>query len=490
MQSDEVSAHLQTVIPLCDLVVGTEEEIHIAGGSTDTIAALRRLRELTPGTLVVKRGPMGCVVFPGGDSGRASRTGSTGPGFPVDVYNILGAGDAFMAGFLRGWIRDEAAGTLLRLRQRVRRAGRVAARLRAGDAELDRAATRSSSTARRRAGCAKTRSWNDCIATRRARATGATWPCSRSIIARSSSTWPRRMARGRPDRRLQETDRGRRAAGCRRVERRRRHPRRSLRRGDISRRHRMRLVGRAAGRAARFAAADVRGGQCAGHAPAHVARRTRRQVPGLHHPDDPPDLREQQLERLRELQAACIATFREFLIEVIPPADMPSDATTVARALEQIYAADVVPDWWKLPPSTQRGVLGRDHAGHPRATIPHCRGVLLLGLEASEEDLQRGFNVAARFPLVKGFAVGRSIFADMAAAWFAGDARGRRSDRRRGAALRAVDRACGRKRARPPRPRSRPHERAIDAAREHEAKWIAAQRQDGAKSVSPPTSVG
>jgi 5-dehydro-2-deoxygluconokinase len=70
------------------------------------------------------------------------------------------------------------------------------------------------------------------------------------------------------------------------------------------------------------------------------------------HPDDPPDLRRQQLDRLRELQAACIATFREFLIEVIPPADMPSDATTVARALEQIYAADVVPDWWKLPPST------------------------------------------------------------------------------------------------------------------------------------------
>ena len=28
-------------------------------------------------------------------------------GFPVEVYNVLGAGDAFMAGFLRGWLRDE-----------------------------------------------------------------------------------------------------------------------------------------------------------------------------------------------------------------------------------------------------------------------------------------------------------------------------------------------------------------------------------------------
>src|SRR3546814_21047587 len=33
--------------------------------------------------------------------------GIKGPGFPVEVYNVLGAGDAFMAGFLRGWLRGE-----------------------------------------------------------------------------------------------------------------------------------------------------------------------------------------------------------------------------------------------------------------------------------------------------------------------------------------------------------------------------------------------
>jgi len=103
--SGEVSAHLQTIIPQCDLVVGTEEEIHIAGGSTDTLAALRRLRELTPATLVVKRGPMGCVVFDGAIPGDIEQ-GHKGPGFPVEVFNVLGAGDAFMAGFLRGWLRD------------------------------------------------------------------------------------------------------------------------------------------------------------------------------------------------------------------------------------------------------------------------------------------------------------------------------------------------------------------------------------------------
>ena len=30
-----------------------------------------------------------------------------GPGFPVEVYNVLGAGDAFLSGFLRGWLQDE-----------------------------------------------------------------------------------------------------------------------------------------------------------------------------------------------------------------------------------------------------------------------------------------------------------------------------------------------------------------------------------------------
>ncbi|MEO7851767.1 MAG: DUF2090 domain-containing protein, partial [Rubrivivax sp.] len=51
---------------------------------------------------------------------------------------------------------------------------------------------------------------------------------------------------------------------------------------------------------------------------------------------------------------------------------------------------------------------------------PHCRGVLLLGLEASEERLRQGFEAAADQRLCKGFAVGRSIFADAAAAWFGG----------------------------------------------------------------------
>ncbi len=104
--SDTVTAHLQEILPGCDLVVGTEEELHIAGGTTDTLAAIRAVRALTAATIVCKRGPMGCVVFPGAIPA-SLEDGIKGPGFPVEVYNVLGAGDGFMAGFLRGWLKDE-----------------------------------------------------------------------------------------------------------------------------------------------------------------------------------------------------------------------------------------------------------------------------------------------------------------------------------------------------------------------------------------------
>src|SRR3546814_13291076 len=96
-----VTARLQQVLPLCDLVVGTEEEVHILGGSTDTLAALRAIRERTPALLVLKRGPHGCVAFPDAIPARLD-DGVVGEGFQVDVFNVRGAGDAFMAGFLGG----------------------------------------------------------------------------------------------------------------------------------------------------------------------------------------------------------------------------------------------------------------------------------------------------------------------------------------------------------------------------------------------------
>ena len=48
---------------------------------------------------------------------------------------------------------------------------------------------------------------------------------------------------------------------------------------------------------------------------------------------------------------------------------------------------------------------------------PNTRGIVVLGLGESEETLAQSFEVAARYRLVKGFAVGRTIFAQAASAW-------------------------------------------------------------------------
>ena len=106
IKSGEVTKSLSDILAQCDLIVGTEEEIMIAGGADDPLAALKAVRAGSQATLVLKRGPMGCVVFPDAIPDLLDE-GVKGPGFPVEVYNVLGAGDAFMSGFLRGWLRDE-----------------------------------------------------------------------------------------------------------------------------------------------------------------------------------------------------------------------------------------------------------------------------------------------------------------------------------------------------------------------------------------------
>ncbi|STS87954.1 5-keto-2-deoxygluconokinase [Klebsiella variicola] len=96
IESGPVTSQLQEVLHLFDLVVGTEEEFHIAGGSTDTLTALKNLRNATKATLVCKRGPMGCVVLEG-DIPDSWDQVPLQQGVRVEVLNVLGAGDAFMS---------------------------------------------------------------------------------------------------------------------------------------------------------------------------------------------------------------------------------------------------------------------------------------------------------------------------------------------------------------------------------------------------------
>jgi 5-dehydro-2-deoxygluconokinase len=137
------------------------------------------------------------------------------------------------------------------------------------------------------------------------------------------------------------------------------------------------------------------------------------------HPADPPALQARQLQRLAALTQACELTGHELLLEVMPPPGTQGDAASAAGAMQLIYDAGIQPDWWKLPPSTQADSWRRVDEAIAR-NDPLCRGVLVLGMEANEEALRAGFAAAVRSKHVRGFAVGRSIFARAAEEWFAG----------------------------------------------------------------------
>ncbi|MCW5634428.1 MAG: 5-dehydro-2-deoxygluconokinase [Rubrivivax sp.] len=426
--SAEVTAQLQAVLDQCDLVVGTEEEIHIAGGSTDSRTALAAIRDVSRALIVMKRGPMGCVAFDGAIP-EGVEGGLQGPGFPVEVFNVLGAGDAFMAGLLRGYVRDEplpqalryanACGALVVSRHGCAPAmpswtelafflGRapVTARLREDD-ELEhvhRATTRRPTPHALAVLAFDHRSQLEEIAAR----CGA----GAARIARFKELVAQAAERGHAAERAQHRadDAPFPAAGV-----------------IVDGRHGTPVLHRLAGTGVWIARPmempgsrplQLEGGANAGQALAEWPTEQVVKCLVLHHPDDEPGLAARQLATVTDLYRATRRSGHELLLEVIPPAAMAQDETTVARAVAQLYAAGIRPEWWKLPPPGAAAwrALRDTVAAHD----PFCRGVLLLGMEAGEDQLGDAFRAAAREPLCRGFAVGRTLFAAAAQAWFEG----------------------------------------------------------------------
>jgi 5-dehydro-2-deoxygluconokinase len=136
-----------------------------------------------------------------------------------------------------------------------------------------------------------------------------------------------------------------------------------------------------------------------------------------YHPDDPEALRDEQEAQLLRLFDAARQTSHELLLEIIPNrSKAPVDDRTVGRALERLYQLGIFPDWWKLADPGSQAAWDAITAAIERHD-PWCRGVLLLGLDAPPALLEASFERAARQPVCKGFAVGRTIFAEPARAW-------------------------------------------------------------------------
>jgi 5-dehydro-2-deoxygluconokinase len=418
IHSADVTAHLAPILPDCDLIVGTEEELHIAGGSEDTLAAIRAIREKSAATIVCKRGPMGCVVFPGAipDS---IEDGIRGPGFPVEVYNVLGAGDAFMSGFLRGWLRGEALETCCAFANAcgafavsrllcspesptwtelqyflAHGSKHRALRLDEDINHIHWATTRRPQPETVMALAIDHRAQLEAVAS----AEGAAPErinAFKTLAVRAAA----RVADGRPgygmllDGRL---------------------GREALFAADALGFWLARPVELPGSRPLEFDGIADLGSHLAEWPVTHTVK-----CLCFYHPEDAEGLKQQQEKTLLRLYDACRTVGRELLVEIIAGKHGRLHDETVASVVARLYEIGIKPDWWKLEPQETSAAWANIGAVIARYD-PYCRGVVMLGLEAPAEDLARAFGLAADAPVVKGFAVGRTIFAEPAKEWLGG----------------------------------------------------------------------
>lgn len=418
--SESVSRHLQSIIPLCDLIVGTEEEIHIAGGSTDTLAALRRMRELTDATIVTKRGPLGASVFTGAIPATLEE-GIAVAGVRVEVLNVLGAGDAFMSGLLRGWIEQEPWKQALRYANAcgalvVSRHGCTPAM--PSRIELDDYLSRADTVPRpdldprlnylHRATNRKYR-WPEVLGLAFDHRKQLEEMCEASGKDYSRIAELKRLI-------LQAAYRGAEQAGLK-------GNAGVLIDGKYGQAALEDLTGRGwwigrpvelpGSRPLQFEQGNNIAAELRTWPDEHVVK-----CLVFYHPDDEEPLRTTQERKVMDLYEACAATGHDLLLELIPPAGSAVDGHTLARAISRFYDLGVCPDWWKLP--AQEPAAWSNIAAVLDERDPHCRGIVLLGLDAREQELAKGFKAAAGQSWVKGFTVGRSLWASAAREWLNG----------------------------------------------------------------------
>jgi 5-dehydro-2-deoxygluconokinase len=417
-RSENVTNVLQSVLPDCDLIVGTEEELHIAGGAEETLAAIRKVRALSNGVIVCKRGARGCIVFPGSIPDRLE-DGRVASGMQVAVYNVLGAGDAFLAGFLRGYLHGEPHETSARLGNAC---GAIAVSRLLCSSEF---ATLTELNHYLEAGSAHQALREDDDlnhlhwATTRRRGperlfalavdhqmpfeeTGKRGAAALDRVSRLQVLAVEavdRVAAGREDFGVL-LDGGYGVAALQRA---------TQRNLWLARR-----TARPGSRPLEFDAAP----SLATHLnewPMNVAVECR----CFYHPDDPLASRLAQERELVRLAAACRAQRRELVLEIVAGKAAKLGEDTVARALSRLYALGVRPDWWQLEPQASADAW-QACADVIATQDSFCRGILVDGQDASLDDLSRALELAAVHALVRGFVVGRTIFATATEEWLSG----------------------------------------------------------------------
>jgi 5-dehydro-2-deoxygluconokinase len=402
--SQKVTEKLQSTLHLFDLIVGTEEEFHIAGGSTDTITALHAVRAVTAATLVCKRGAQGAVVFEN-KIGGSLEEGQASLGVAIEVFNVLGAGDGFMSGLLKGWLDGEDWSTALKY------------------------ANASGALAVSRHGCTPAYpSWeelqfffdyqikrpdlrNDALLEQ------VHWATNRHL------DWPELKIFAFDHRSQMEKMEG---ATVERIGKFKTLCLQAAKQVAAGRVGFGILCDSRLGQDALFQTADTdlwvgRPAEWPGSRPLEVEPELGTDFGGLAewprdqvvkvlcfcHPDDGDNLWQGQIQTVRGLFKACRRNRLEFLLELIPSKAGPVDENTTASVIQRFYDEGIFPDWWKLEPLLSATAWQKTIDAIER-NDGHTRGIVVLGLGESEDMLEESFRVAAKYPLVKGFAVGRT----------------------------------------------------------------------------------
>jgi len=418
ISDSSVSEHLQSVLADCDLIVGTEEEVHIAGGSTDTIVALNKIRSLSKATIVLKLGELGCTVL---DGAIPTSMNDIVPftGVRVDVLNVLGAGDAFLSGFLRGWLTGKdhqtscayanACGAIV-----VSRHGCAPAI--PSSEELDYFIENADNIPRpdldeelnylHRVTTRPPKVWREIC--------GFAFDHRKQFfeMANQCNADPVRIKKLK-QLLVKATEKGALKAGL--------DGNIGVLIDDTYGQDALNDVtgkGWWIGRPVELPSSrpiEIEGGRSIGDRLKSWPREQVVKCLVFYHPNDALSLMLQQERQIKELYSACCASGHELLLEIIPPADSQVNDETLPRALSRIYNLGVRPDWWKLPGMSRASWQQVSDIIKTRA--PHCRGVVMLGLDAPADELQESFNNSAGFDICKGFTVGRTIFTEPSKQW-------------------------------------------------------------------------
>lgn len=399
--TDEVARVLQSLLPHVDLLVGTEEEYRALMGVDDAAEALEQAHQAIPGTAIMKLGAQGARIVP--RSGDALAVN----GFPVRVFNTLGAGDAFISGFLGGWLRGEP---LEECGRRANSSGAiVVTRHGCSPAMPYERETRRFFAETLPAG----RSPQDDEGLDRLHVIGARRPVASPllVLAIDHRLWFEELA-GAGDPRIGAFKRLAVEAVLERM------------RGEgLLARAGFLLDAQYAGEAllgevARMDVWVAEPLEVAGSAPVQVLGgdpaltirgRPRDRVVkllvlgGLGERDDA-----WQAGVVRQVQTACEAYGRDLLVEVLRRDDR--GAVDVVDVVEGLRRAGVSPRWWKIPLPTTDELWARTRTALEDPLTGGERHVLFLGGGESHDEVLRRFARVAEDPMAQGFAVGRSVF--------------------------------------------------------------------------------